>query len=106
MPRTVMQADSFVIVNLRSPQERFLGRLIEIDGAGVTLRGLDLGAFEHWIDDICSREEAGVRPSTVFFPLHRIEKIMLDEDNGGIPSFANTFLTRTGTSVIEYLSTL
>ncbi len=45
-----------------------------------------------------------MRPTTVFFPLHRIEKIMLDEDIGGIPSLANQFLARIGASVHDYLS--
>ena len=98
-----MKPDSFVIINLQMPSERFVGRLIEINVAGVTLRGLDLGAFEDWMNDIARQEESGVRPGTIFFPLHRIEKIMLDENLGGIPSLANTFLTRVGSSVADHL---
>ena len=98
-----MDQHSFVIVNLGNPPERFVGRLIEIDVAGVTLRGLDLNAFDDWMNDIATEEESGVRPTTIFFPLHRIEKMMLDEDIGGIPSLANTFLTKVGASVEDYL---
>ncbi len=98
-----MDLNSFVIVNLGNPQERFVGRLIEIGIAGVTLRGLDLNAFDDWMNDIATQEESGVRPTTIFFPLHRIEKMMLDEDIGGIPSLANTFLTKVGASVEDYL---
>ncbi len=98
-----MKPNSFVIINLQTPSERFVGRLIEIGTAGVTLRGLDLGAFEDWMNDITQREESGVRPTTIFFPLHRVEKIMLDENLGGIPSLGNTFLTKVGSSVEKFL---
>jgi hypothetical protein len=98
-----MQVNSFVIVNLHSPRERFVGRLIEIGAPGVTLRGLDLMSFEDWMNDISHEEESGVRATTIFFPLHRVDKIMLDENLGGIPSLANTFLTRTGISIDDYL---
>ncbi len=98
-----MDLNSFVTVNLQNPPERFVGRLIEIGIAGITLRGLDLKAFDDWMNDIAQQEESGVRPTTIFFPLHRIEKMMLDEDIGGIPSLANTFLTKVGASVKDYL---
>lgn len=98
-----MVINSFVIVNLHSPSERFVGRLIEIGQPGVTLRGLDLAGFDDWMNDIAREEPSGVRPSTIFFPLHRIEKILLDEDLGGIPSLSNTFLSRIGISIDEFL---
>ena len=98
-----MQLNSFVVVNLHSPKERFVGRLIEIGAPGVTLRGLDLMSFDDWMHDVSNEEESGVRPTTIFFPLHRVEKIMLDENVGGIPSLANTFLTKIGTSIDDYL---
>jgi hypothetical protein len=71
--------------------------------AGATIRGVDLNAFDDWMNHINGREESGVQPTTVFFPLHRIEKIILDEGIGAIPSLAATFLTRVGASVQEYL---
>jgi hypothetical protein len=98
-----MQANSFVVVNLHSPKERFVGRLIEIGAPGVTLRGLDLMSFDDWMHDVSNEEESGVRPTTIFFPLHRVEKIMLDENLGGIPSLGNTFLTTIGASIDDYL---
>ncbi len=98
-----MHTNEVVIVNLQSPMERFVGRLIEIAAPGVTLRGLDLRSFDDWMNDISTEEESGVRPTTIFFPLHRVEKIMLDEDMGGIPSLASTFLTKTGASIDDYL---
>jgi len=50
-----------------------------------------------------SHEESGVQPTTIFFPLHRVEKIILDEGIGAIPSLSDTFLTKVGVSVEEQL---
>jgi hypothetical protein len=98
-----MKANAIVVVNLQSPRERFFGRLIEISTAGVTVRGIDLNSFYDWIDHVNSHEESGVQPTTIFFPLHRVEKIILDEGIGAIPSLADTFLTKVGISVEEEL---
>jgi hypothetical protein len=98
-----MNPGSIVVLNLRSPVERLVGRLIEISPSGVSVRGLDLGAFEDWIHDVAGGDESGVRPSVMFFPMHRIEKVILDENVGGAPSLADTFLERTGTRIQSYL---
>jgi hypothetical protein len=98
-----MQTNSIVIVNLLSPKERFFGRLVELNTAGVTVRGIDLNAFEDWISNVQDDDESGVRPTTIFFPLHRVEKILLDESIGVIPSLADTFFTKVGRTVAHQL---
>jgi len=98
-----MKLNSIVIVNLHSPHERFFGRLLDIATHGITVRGIDLNAFGDWMDHITQREESGVQPTTVFYPIHRIEKIILDEGIGAIPSFADTFLTKVGSAVEDHL---
>ena len=98
-----MKLNSIVIVSLHSPRERFFGRLLDIATHGITVRGIDLNAFDDWMDHITHREESGVQPTTVFFPLHRIEKIIMDEGIGAIPSLADTFLTKVGTTVLDHL---
>ena len=98
-----MKPNSIVIVSLQSPKERFFGRLIDILPAGVTVRGIDLNAFDDWMNHVNRHEESGVQPTTIFFPLHRVEKIILDEGIGAIPSLADTFLTRVGASVADHL---
>jgi len=55
------------------------------------------------MNDISSDEQSGIAPSTIFFPLHRIEKILLDENVGESPSLASMFMLRIGTSIDEYL---
>jgi len=98
-----MKIDSIVIVNLSSPKQSFFGRLADLHPAGVTVRGLDLGAFEDWMNHVAVHEESGVQPTTSFFPLHRVEKIILDECVGAIPSLSDSFLTRVGSPVEDYL---
>ena len=55
------------------------------------------------MNHITHREESGVQPNTVFFPIHRIDKIIMDEGIGAIPSLAETFLTKVGSAVEEHL---
>ena len=98
-----MNLNSIVIVNLHSPRERFFGRLLDVATYGITVRGIDLNAFEDWMAHITRREESGVQPNTVFFPIHRIEKIILDEGIGAIPSLSDTFLTKVGSGIEEHL---
>ena len=98
-----MKLNSIVIVNLHSPRERFFGRLLDIAMHGITIRGIDLNAFSDWMDHITHREESGVQPTTVFFPIHRIEKIIMDEGIGAIPSFSDTFLAKVGSAVEDHL---
>ena len=68
-----MNLNSIVIVNLHSPRERFFGRLLDVATYGITVRGIDLNAFEDWMAHITRREESGVQPNTVFFPMKRKE---------------------------------
>src|SRR5438067_13504804 len=98
-----MKLNSIVIINLQAPRERFFGRLLEIATHGVTIRGIDLNAFEDWMEHIKRREESGVQPTTVFFPIHRIEKIIMDEGIGAIPSLSDTFLTKVGSGIEGHL---
>jgi hypothetical protein len=98
-----MKIGSIIVVNLASPVHRFFGRLIDLNPAGITIRGIDLDAFEDWTNHVAGREESGVKPATTFFPLYRIEKMILDENNGVIPSLSNAFLARVGSPVEEHL---
>jgi hypothetical protein len=98
-----MKVHSIVIANLTAPRQRFLGKLLDITPAGITIRGIDLDAFDDWMNHSASREESGVQATTTFFPLHRVEKMILDERLGAIPSLSGAFMTKVGTPIEEYL---
>lgn len=96
-----MKANSVVIVSLHSPKEKVWGILDEIITAGVTVRGIDLSAFEEWLHQAGTEEPMGL--ATIFYPMCRIERIALDESMGNIPSLLLTFEQRTHLKLSAYL---
>ena len=61
------EPSSLVIVNLVNPKEKFFGILEALSPAGVTLRGINLDAYEDWIRQIAHREEADLDVATMSF---------------------------------------
>jgi hypothetical protein len=98
-----MEADSIVIVSLNTPKEKIWGRLLSLNQSGVTIQGIDLNAFDDWVRQIVDAQPSVVTLSTVFYPMHRIERIARDEPSGEIPSVAQRFSNRIGLSLLEYL---
>ena len=94
---------SLVIVNLVNPREKFFGLLTELSPAGVTVRGINLDAYEDWIRQIAHREEANLDVATIFFPLFRVERVYLDEPSGSIKSYGQRFNEVTGMAIRTYL---
>jgi hypothetical protein len=95
---------SAVIIVLHSPREKCWGVLDEIDQAGVFLRGLDLNAFDDWLNAV-THEEPFVGFGDLFFPLWRVERILRDESAGGVPSLSEQVERRTGQSIEKLLRT-
>lgn len=91
-----------VIVSLGEPREKFWGVLDEINAAGVSLRGIDLNSFDELLR-MLAKGETGIFPATVFFPLRRIERILLDEDSGYLPALHTQFAQRTKRNLIDWL---
>ncbi|HEV3255000.1 MAG TPA: hypothetical protein VG033_11380 [Candidatus Acidoferrales bacterium] len=98
-----MQLHSIVVVSLHSPKEKLWGELLELTTAGISLRGIDLSAFDDFIRQILHPEGERIGLPTLFFPMLRIERIALDEARGSIPSLAETFEQKVGRSLAEYL---
>ena len=97
-----MQSNSIVVVTLHSPREKIWGLLLDLNAAGVTMRGLDLNAFNDWVNQVGSEEQCGL--ATTFYPLYRVERIALDDPVGSIPSLAMTFHQQTSLTLVEYLA--
>ena len=89
-----------VLVTLNTPREKFWGAVLDIDPAGVSLRGIDLNSF----DDFAGMARAGdsVTASAVFFPMQRIERMELDVRNGDIPSLRERFEVKVGRDLAEF----
>ncbi len=96
MHGTEFSAGSVVLVSLNTPREKYWGAILAISAAGVSLRGIDLHSFEDFMRQVKAGDE--VTPSAVFFPMHRVERIELDQRNGDIPSMQDRFEAKTGQS--------
>ena len=92
--QSAFHAGVLVLVTLNTPREKFWGAVVDINPAGVSIRGLDLNSF----DDCARQVRAGekVTPGLVFFPMHRVERMELDARNGDIPSLRERLEEKTG----------
>jgi hypothetical protein len=88
------QPGSMVLVSLGSPREKFWGAILAVSAAGLSLRGIELASFE----DCVSMVKAGepMSNATVFFPMHRVERMELDTPGAAIPSLSDRFTSLTG----------
>ena len=98
-----MEVNSIVIVSLVSPKEKMWGQILLLKSEGVTVRGIELDSFNDFIRQVIQQEETAVGLNTVFFPMHRVERIIVDEPSGSIPSLAQRFHAKVGLTIQEYL---
>jgi hypothetical protein len=98
-----MEINNIVIVSLASPKEKIWGQLLLLDTKGVGVRGIELSSFDDFVRQIVGREECTVGMSQVFYPMHRVERVALDESCGSIPSLSERFQSLVGLSIQEYL---
>jgi len=99
-----MDLHSIVVVSLHTPKEKVWGELLAIHPAGITMRGIDLNSFDHFIRQINEPDGERTGLPTVFFPMNRVERIALDEPSGVIPSMAELFSRKVGRSLADYLA--
>jgi methylmalonyl-CoA epimerase len=93
-----------VLVYLRDPHEKMWGVLRERDASGLTVEGLDLASFDAWTTHV-ERGDDGITPSTLFLPMARVERVLLDRGSPALPSLSEGFLKRTGRTVQSVLGT-
>lgn len=98
-----MELNTIVIVSLISPKEKIWGQLLQLEPKGATVRGMELDSFDDFVRQLIDQEEATVGMTTVFYPMHRVERIAIDEPSGCIPSLAERFRTKVGLTIQEYL---
>ena len=99
-----MDPHSIIIVSLHTPKEKLWGELLAITPSGITVRGIDLNSFDHFVRQINEPDGERVGPPTVFFPMNRVERISLDEPSGAIPSMNELFARKVGRPLQDYLA--
>jgi hypothetical protein len=95
---------SIVVISLHSPKEKIWGELLAINPSGITVRGIDLNSFDHFVRQINEPEGERIGLSTVFFPMTRVERVSLDEPSGSIPSMNELFTRKIGRTLADYLA--
>ncbi|MBI4167300.1 MAG: hypothetical protein HY508_16370, partial [Acidobacteria bacterium] len=70
-----MEINSIVILSLSSPKEKIWGQLVSLTSAGVSIRGIDINSFDDFVRQVINQEENTVGLASVFFPMHRVERI-------------------------------
>ena len=63
-----MEPNSIIVVSLHSPKEKIWGILLSLNPSGVTVRGIDLNSFDHFISQINQLDAERVGLPTVFLP--------------------------------------
>lgn len=99
-----MDPHSIVVISLHTPKEKLWGELLSINQSGVTMRGIDLNSFDHFVNQINAPDQERTGLPTLFFPMNRVERIALDESSGSIPSLSEVFERKVGRPIAEYLS--
>ena len=97
-----MKKLSAVLINLQNPKEKFWGVVLSVQSSGITIRGIDLNSFDDWSRGV-AKGEGDMGLSTTFFPIHRVERVTLDETVGTILSLAETFEARVGQDLWSFL---
>ena len=98
-----MEAGTLVLVHLVAPKEKYWGLLEALSPAGLTLRGLELDLFDDWARPQRPGAEAELGVSTLFVPLHRIEKMFEDARVGSVASYTERFFVIVGRDVRDVL---
>jgi hypothetical protein len=94
---------SIVILHLQNPREKVWGVMLAINHFGITLRGIDVYSFDDWTRSVLNQGEASIGLSTIFVPMLRVEKIVLDETSGAYKSLSEQFKERVGHDVLEFM---
>ena len=98
-----MEAGTFVLVHLHSPKEKYWGVLRALSAAGVTVRGIDVAVFDDWARQYASGSEPELGVATLFFPLHRVEKMFEDARIGTVAAYHERFFEMVGRDVRDVL---
>ena len=98
-----MEPGALVLVHLVGPKEKYWGVLRTLGTAGVTIRGIDVDLFDDWARQYRAGSEPELGLATLFFPLHRVEKIFEDARVGSVAAYHERFFDMVGRDVRDVL---
>lgn len=98
-----LEAGTPVVLYLQEPKEKVWGLLIGLEASGVVVRGLDLRAFDDWMRQEVRRDDTELGLGTLFYPMHRVERLERDETIGPVPGYADRFAREVGRTVKQVL---
>ncbi len=93
---TGIEAGSLVILHCQNPKEKLWGALVRLDTVGTVIRGLDLNSVEDWMRQERDGSDRLIMPTTQFYPMHRIERMYLDESSAAFEGFGDRFRATCG----------
>jgi hypothetical protein len=92
-----------VVLYLHEPKEKVWGLLLVIGPAGIVVRGIDLLAFDDWLRQEAKGEDPVIGLTTLFYPMHRVERMEKDETIGPLVSYADRFAREVGRTLRQAL---
>jgi hypothetical protein len=97
------QPGAIVILYLREPRERVCGMMLHLDATGVSIRGMDLASFDDWLRARVAGGE-GWTASRMFYPIGRVERMLMDEGSEEVPGLDARCVALTGRSMRDHLT--
>jgi len=98
------QRGQLVVAVLENPRQKFWGRILGLEAAGLVIRGVDLAPWEELLVLVKNGQGDQVALGTRFLPLHRVESIYVDEPSSGAQSMGEIFQERTGVDPQHFLA--
>jgi hypothetical protein len=98
-----LEVGTSVVLYLQSPKEKVFGLLLTLDPSGVTVRGLDLQTFDDWMRQEARDGDPELGLATLFYPMHRVERVERDETIGQVPGYADRFAREVGQTIRQVL---
>jgi hypothetical protein len=92
-----------VVLYLQNPKEKVFGLLLALDPSGVAVRGLDLRTFDDWMRQEARDGDPELGLATLFYPMHRVERVERDETIGQVPGYADRFAREVGQTIKQVL---
>lgn len=93
-----------VVAVLHNPRQKFWGRLLGLEAAGLVIRGVDVAPWEELMSLVRNGQADQVALGTRYVPLHRVESVYLDESTSGALSLGQVFLETTGVDPQAFLA--